>query len=53
MTSIKVLEQFKEPVEIINKIKKLDSRKIAHIATVVDTLYMVQMTEGIEEKTLK
>ncbi|HBI6883119.1 TPA: hypothetical protein K8N36_000952 [Clostridium perfringens] len=49
MLANKIAEQFTEPIEIINKIKKLDQKKIAHIATVVDTLYLVQLNEESEK----
>ncbi|BDU81588.1 hypothetical protein [Clostridium perfringens] len=50
MLATKIAEQFIEPIEIINKIKKLDKKKITHIATVIDTLYMVQLSEQEESK---
>ncbi|EHR0217861.1 hypothetical protein KS664_001426 [Clostridium perfringens] len=48
MLATKIAEQFIEPIEIINKVKKLDKKKLTHIATVVDTLYMVQLSEEEE-----
>lgn len=40
-----ILNPYSEQIEMLMKINKLDEKKKFQVATVVDTLYMVQISE--------